>query len=46
MAAVLELLAQEIVGQQLPRLEVFLGGRNKVLEIALGEIVLGRQVEP
>ena len=46
LAVVLELLAQEIVGQQLPRLKVFLGGRNKVLELALGEVVLGRQVEP
>ena len=45
-AFVLELLAQDIVGQQLPRLKVFLGGRSKVLELALGEVVLGRQVEP
>ena len=45
-AGVLELLAIEIVGQQLSRLKVFFGGRSKVLELALGEVVLGRQVEP
>merc|ERR1711973_390588 len=39
-AGVLELLAIEIVGQQLPRLKVFFGGRSKVLELALGEVVL------
>ena len=46
MAGVLELLAIEIVGQQLPGLKVFFGGRSKIFELALGEIVLGRQVEP
>ena len=45
-AAVLKLLAEEIVGQQLPRLKVLWRGRSKVLELALREVVLGRQVEP
>ena len=46
MAGVLELLAQYIVGYQLPRLKVLWRGRSKFLELALGEVVLGRQVEP
>ena len=46
LAGVLELLAIEIVGHQLPRLKVLWRGRSKIFELALGEVVLGRQVEP
>ena len=46
MAGVLVNLAHQVVGQQLARLQVVSRGRGDILELALREVVLSREVKP
>ena len=46
MAGVLVNFVHQVVGQQLARLQVVSRGRGDILELALREVVISREVKP